>query len=265
MKINNYQIKSLLIGVLTSVIASIIILCITQIDMESFNLNNELISGLSILLGSILAVIIYSLIKMSIVKGNIRRNKIISSYFDMAALGFKSIYDDNYHSIIKTMIKDANYEVKILGGTLLHFSNEDFASLIYGKIKKGCKVKLLLLDPNSKFLYDPLIEQDEENLKKKKIDILSAINNFEKLRERSMEFKNEMLQIRYYNSSPSYFVIQTNKGVGVGLNLLTTNYTKPPLIELYNHQSKLSIPFIEHFEILWNTAKKDYNTVANNA
>lgn len=140
-------------------------------------------------------------------------------------------------------------ELRIFSTTADHyFTNTDIFPTIYEKLCNGCKIRVLLLDPESSFMGDR--ERQERTNTFKDLQVVS-INKIKELKEKFPT----LIELRFFNHSPMYqCLIIDDRKIFIAINIFGIKGTLDfPCLEIINKHStkKLFEKFIKAFEELW--------------
>lgn len=134
-----------------------------------------------------------------------------------------------------------------------YFANTDVYPLIREKVEvKGCKLRLLLLDPSSEFMKDREHQEKTNFIPRQNASIANI-----------MELKKsfpQQVKLRFFNCSPPYqALIIDNYKIFIAINTYGITGTADfPCIEIANgpETEKLFLKFIDAFEKLWKESKE---------
>lgn len=180
----------------------------------------------------------------------------------MSVLGIKQIHKDRWQSDLLSKLENAaaQTEIKILGMVASEVSEPMIKEAIMQKLKEGCNFKILCLNPASSFADLRALEEDRD-VEEMRLDILSRIAGWKNFVEhRIPEAMRSKVELRCYDSTPSYFLFITGTLVVVGFYLGITRGATGPHLELEVKHGGIATAFIQHFDTLWETAKAPPST-----
>jgi len=171
-------------------------------------------------------------------------------------LGRVSVYP-NHKNLTKRedrLENNLQKELRIFSTTAdNYFASTDMYPIIDKKLALGCKIRVLLLDPNTHFFKDR--EKQESSLLKDRQDL--SILGFTKLKE---IYPNQ-LALRFFNFAPTYqALIIDDSEIVIALSCYNNRGTiEFPCLEIVNDQNTFQLfkKFTKAFEDAW-TNSKDY-------
>jgi len=186
--------------------------------------------------------------------------KCISLGATMSVLGIKQIHDDRRESSLLERLKrvKAGSEIKILGIVASEIGRVPMQEIMREKIRVGCKFKILCLDPESIFVRQRAAEEgrEYEDMKEDLIHTNDGIwRNFVQRRLAREKIQPGQVELRYYDSTPRYFLFITDSVVIVGFYLGRIRGADGPHLELDIKERGIATAFIEHFDSLWELGK----------
>lgn len=142
--------------------------------------------------------------------------------------------------------------ISVLGVALADLVDFDRSEKILEAIQKGCKVRLLYLDPDC----DEAIQHSLDEGRNRD-EVTNAIKGTESIWRSSINSlpasSQQLLEIRKYRSSPKHFIMIHRDGVYVGDYLGTRRGNKCPHF-LLRADSPIARQHVAHFENLWTHA-----------
>ncbi|MDP8315058.1 MAG: hypothetical protein RAP70_08305 [Candidatus Celaenobacter antarcticus] len=174
---------------------------------------------------------------------------------NMKKLGVNNIFPNREFNILDLLRNaEPKTEICLCGICLSDFVDNAAQEVIKLKLSQECKIKILLLDPNSESLRERAYDEEREE-----IDLRTVVSNINELHKNfansNKSSPNPSIEIRYYYSYPKCFLIITDKSVIVGNYLLGGLGKKQPHIALDRNIFGISDTFIKHFETLWLNSK----------
>jgi len=168
--------------------------------------------------------------------------------------GLTSISDKRDPEILEQAFRQAKNEetISVLGVALADLTDfERYRDVKSAIVEKGCKLRLLYLDPDSK---EAEVHSGEENREKDEVrdDIISAQNKWSMLSRDLQERFPESLTIKKYKSIPKHFLLINSNGVYAGHYLRGIRGNEGPHFQLAKG-GILAKQLIAHFEEIWRT------------
>jgi hypothetical protein len=177
---------------------------------------------------------------------------------ELTDLGVKVIRRERNDNRAYEIIKDAypGSTIKILGISLQSFTSIPVQHIFIGKLKEGCNIQLLALDPSSQFVKRRATEE-----KRTHNDIFQSISHAIKAHSIFIEslgrerFKGK-IAINYYDAPPNLSLVITETNLLVGFYLRERKGQFFPQMELEVKPHGISEPFINHFDSLMKESKQ---------
>lgn len=144
-------------------------------------------------------------------------------------------------------------ELKIFSTTAdNYFVNMDVRPVLLDKLKSGCKIRVLLLDPDSPFFEDREVQEKTHFRERQK----ASIENIKELKK----IFPEQIELRFFNCAPTYqaLIIDDIEIVAAISIYSFTGTIEFPCLEITNgpDTNELFRKFTDAFEELWNKSKK---------
>jgi hypothetical protein len=132
-------------------------------------------------------------------------------------------------------------------------AQREVQDLLVDRLKRGCRIKWLLLDPNSDVVEKRAESEGQTALAfKRDVESWSALHQLfiqslpSELRER--------IELRHYADFPCYFLVDNGAFMLVGSYLRSCRGEEVPHLELEIKEGGAYKPFRKHFESLWAAA-----------
>lgn len=246
------RLKTILIAILCVVFGTIF--TTYQGDLFSF-LKEEIVNEIGkalIIIG--LAILFYEqFLREEIIKIVIDELKVIfkenCDFKSIKLLGLDNIF---LKEGTNGIIIPAKKNIKLLGITIDSFFNPrstDF-NLLLDKVKEGCKLQILMLNPNSPHVYYRELAEQNDKLK------FQIENSFDKKKTfiRAIPEKDKLnVEIRYYNTSPGFAMTIIDDSFArvtpflynqMGRNCPTSDFTRKV--------GGVFQSYLDHFNDLWD-------------
>lgn len=183
---------------------------------------------------------------------------LISLGGDLRSLGVRCIHQDRTEIDFDRYLEEASpgSSIRMLGVCMRGFHSAEMQLAIENKLEQNCKFKLLMINPESEFVRLRAVEERRE-YEDIKTDIVASNNlhgNF--INERLPPDLRENIELGHYDSATSFFIFSTDKIVIVGLYLRERLGEFFPHLELELRGGGIYLPFIEHFDSLWNSRQE---------
>jgi uncharacterized protein DUF4062 len=180
----------------------------------------------------------------------------------MRAVGIKQIYLNrsgiNYVEFI--LKAKASSEIKMLGITMRDLQAHDVRTAMEKKLKAGCKIKILLLDRNSKFLK--VRANDEIRGTKRWRNWQSwkrEVVEFNDLHQRYINNLPPELQrnikLAHFDALPVFSIFMNGKTMVVGFYVSGKLGGSSPHLEIEVKRGNISSAFDDYFDSLWPSGK----------
>ncbi len=182
---------------------------------------------------------------------------------DLKALGIKKIYLNRHNIDLMQYLAEADLgtEIRLLGVCLMGFTYAPMQVAIENKLKDECKVRFLILDPNSQFVKQRAIEENRDFL-----DIGSDIAAADQMHSNFIIHRlapelRGRIELRHYDSAPAYFILSTSRVMIVGFYLRDKRGEFFPHLELDIKGGGIYLPFLNHFDSLWEASRSTSSVV----
>jgi hypothetical protein len=174
-------------------------------------------------------------------------------------LGLKRLSLRRENTLLTEFIKKAEpgSTIRILALCLNSLANNFGKDLLKEKMQEGCQIRLLLLDPS----VDAVLEERarQENRKsaediqefKERVRAGDAIHERAVLKLNASKEPHGSIEMGYYQSLPSCFLIDIGHVMLVGLYLHGRRGDQCPHLEIENKKNGAYQQFERHFESLW--------------
>lgn len=175
-------------------------------------------------------------------------------------LGILRIHKDRSGIDFLNLIQDTPHgsEIKMFGITLRDVQSHNIRNAIEAKLQAGCKVKLLLLDRNSKFVEQRANEEIEVTGKWKtwhdwRNELIAFADLHEAYIENLPTWIASNIKLAYYDAPPIYSIFTNGKTMVVGLNLSGELGSSSYHLELEVKDGGIHSTFEAFFDALWPT------------
>lgn len=183
--------------------------------------------------------------------------QLFSAVNDLQALGVRRIHRRRPYNLFYELVEEAGAgtEIKVMGVCLMSLNEGKMRELISEKLKQGCKIKLMMLDPAS-----PAVAERAEDERRKYKEVKAEIEASDRLHrvfveEGTSEEGRHNMEIGYYSYYPNYFLFCTDKASVVGFYLRDQRGEEFPHLELEVRGGGMCIPFLKHFDSAWEARR----------
>lgn len=147
--------------------------------------------------------------------------------------------------------------IRVLALCLNSLANNPGKDLFKKKLREGCKIQLLLLDPNECAALEERARQEnrttEEDIRefKERVQIWASIHKSTVQKLAADKTLPGSIDLGYYQSLPSCFLVDNGNAMLVGFYLHGCRGDRCPQLEIENRQNGFYLQFESHFETLW--------------
>lgn len=145
-------------------------------------------------------------------------------------------------------------EIRIIGVSIRTFSGAEMEKVLVQKLKEGCKIKMLTIDPDSEAVVQRAREEGHE-FKWLKSEIQSTLTMYENMLQGVPEKFRPNFELGYYTSSPSHFILCVNNFMIVSPYLVGNRGFDCPHFEIDFKKGGIYQQYLEHFNMLWASRK----------
>lgn len=182
---------------------------------------------------------------------------IVMAGIDLRSLGVKRLEANRRALDFADILKQAapESEIKILGICLMSLDEPRIQHILEDKLRAGCSIKILLLDPDSR-----AVEERATDERRKYTNVrgeIEASENIHRVFVEEMRPKSLRgnIELGYYDRYPGYFLLAIHSLVVVGFYLRDYRGEDSPHMELEVKAGGLSEPFLRHFDAAWKGRK----------
>jgi hypothetical protein len=179
------------------------------------------------------------------------------------AVGIKQIYPNrNQIDYVKFILKaKAHGEIKMLGITMRDLQAHAIRTAIERKLRSGCKIKLLLLDRNSKFVKKRANDEIQGTGRWKTWrDWRRELIEFDDLHQRYINQLPPELQrnikLAHFDASPVFSIFMNGKTMVVGFYVSGKLGGSSPHLQLEIKKGSIYSAFEDYFDSLWPFNKR---------
>lgn len=182
---------------------------------------------------------------------------ILMAGIDLRSLGVNRLEVNrralDFASILKQAAPES--EIKILGICLMSLDDARIRHILAEKLRAGCSIKILLLDPTSRAVEERAV--DERRKYNNVRDEIEASENIHRVFVEEMRPKKlpGNIELGYYDRYPGYFLLAIHSLVVVGFYLRDYRGEDSPHMELEVKAGGLCEPFLRHFDAGWKARK----------
>lgn len=175
---------------------------------------------------------------------------------ELASLGIRKIYRDRNNINLLAYLDGAKpgSEIRLLGISMLAFTNLQAQLTIERKLQDGCKIKLLTLEPQSNEAIQRAKEEGrgyDDVLR----DMKAADELYMNFRNyRLPEDLNRNVEMRHYSTTPTWFILKTDQTMLIGPYLSGSRGIYGPHIELNVEGAGIYQIFDKHFDLVWSSS-----------
>jgi hypothetical protein len=169
-------------------------------------------------------------------------------------LGVRKVLLDRLQDDLASYIAQASpeCEIRLLGISMSKLA--DMRPLLTKKLRGGCRVKWLLLDPNSDYVEKRAMQEGQNVTAFKSIvSTWSAEHQFF-VQSLSPDLKAN-IELRHYAEFPACFIVDNGSKMLVGFYLRSSGKDVPHL-ELDIKKDGAYVSFRKHFDSLWAAAER---------
>jgi hypothetical protein len=180
----------------------------------------------------------------------------------IADRGLRHIHPSREGINFQSVIEDAesSSDIRVLGVCLSDFANRDMAKMIRDKINQGCRLKMLILNPNSSFAREHAAGESQLYSTSTYREMCISNDWHVNFHDRMSGEGHTKFELGHYEAAPHLLLVCTSNKVIVGFYLRGARGEDFPHIEFENRPGGLCGPFIRHFDALWNTRIEAHTT-----
>jgi uncharacterized protein DUF5919 len=147
--------------------------------------------------------------------------------------------------------------IRVMAICLNTLANHRGRDLFKRKLQEGCRIRLLLLDPDDSTALEERARQEnrtsDEELRefKERVQTWGSVHKNAIQKLAADKTLTGSIELGYYQSLPSCFMIDNGHAMLVGFYLHGCRGEKCPHLEIENRQNGFYLQFDQHFETLW--------------
>lgn len=176
---------------------------------------------------------------------------------EMSEKGVRDLHRGRHSIDFPSLIEGAppGSHISLLGVCLRGFLDEGSHARFLRKLEDGCRIRLLILDPEAEAVRQ-LADEERRDPDELRIDIQAASTLHRNLIQHRVPLEHrDHVELRYYASAPRLFVLATAEAVVVGPYLRGRGGEFFPHLELTASGGGVCQAFLDHFESLWDAAR----------
>jgi hypothetical protein len=147
-------------------------------------------------------------------------------------------------------------DIRLLGISMSRLAVFEAQGVMSAKLREGCQIKLLLLNPRSEHIVKRAAEEGWDATEFHH-DVESWGVRHRAFVQRLRPELRQNMELRLYDAAPDYFVVDNGKSMLVGFYLRTCSGEEVPHLELEVRDDGAYLPFRRHFDSLWASAEHD--------
>lgn len=161
--------------------------------------------------------------------------------------------------LVYEMIKSAaaGSSIRVLGLCLNTLASNTGRDLLRRKVQEGCRIRLLLLDPSEDAVLEERARQENRTTDEDILEFKDRVRTWDTVHKSTIQRLASdktlagSIELGYYQSLPSCFLVDNGEVMAVGLYLHGCRGELCPHLEIENKANGLYQQFGRHFETLW--------------
>ncbi|MFL6237619.1 MAG: hypothetical protein ACJ76N_31165 [Thermoanaerobaculia bacterium] len=147
--------------------------------------------------------------------------------------------------------------IRVMAICLNTLANNRGKDLFKRKLLEGCRIRLLLLDPDDSTALEERARQENRTSEEELRDFKERVQTWGSVHKNAIQklaadkTLTGSIELGYYQSLPSCFLIDNGHAMLVGFYLHGCRGEKCPHLEIENRQNGFYLQFDQHFETLW--------------
>ncbi|MFL6262872.1 MAG: DUF5919 domain-containing protein [Thermoanaerobaculia bacterium] len=147
--------------------------------------------------------------------------------------------------------------IRVMAICLNTLANNRGKDLFKRKLQEGCRIRLLLLDPDDSTALEERARQENRTSEEELRDFKERVQTWGSVHKNAIQklaadkTLTGSIELGYYQSLPSCFLIDNGHAMLVGFYLHGCRGEKCPHLEIENRQNGFYLQFDQHFETLW--------------
>jgi hypothetical protein len=174
-------------------------------------------------------------------------------------VGLKRLSRHREDNLLQEFIERATpgSTIRVLALCLNSLANNPGRDLFKRKLREGCHIRLLLLDPNECAALEERARQEnrttEEDIRafKERVQTWASVHRNAVQNLIADKTLTGSIDLGYYQSLPSCFLVDNGNAMLVGFYLHGCRGDRCPQLEIENRQNGFYQQFERHFETLW--------------
>ena len=173
---------------------------------------------------------------------------------DSEDLGVRRIYKDRSKLNLDKYLEDtsAGAEIRLIGVSMKTFTGANSEMILKRKITDGCKVKILVMDPNCDVVKQRA-KDEKQDFEWLQSEIASSVAIFRNIVRNFPKELQGNIELGFYRVAPSHFLLSTGKKMVISPYLAGARGYFCPHLEIDIKEGGIYKAYLEHFDFLWQT------------
>jgi hypothetical protein len=171
---------------------------------------------------------------------------------ELTTVGLKKLHTSRFSIDFREFLSaaDPGSVIRLLGISMTSFGHDQMRELLQTKVGQGCKIRLMIMDPESQFVALRALEEHQDPAEfRRVIEAADTMHRF-------LIGTPKNVELGHYDSPPTYFIVSTNKAMIIGFYLREGSGGHFPHLELEAKEAGAYMQFQQHFDSLWNVRKE---------
>jgi hypothetical protein len=179
-------------------------------------------------------------------------DELISLTNDLRPFGLQKVFRSRREIDIRKLVESARpkTEIKMLGTALMCVNPHDMQSVITERIKEGCTVKLLSLNPDSDFVKQRAREEHRRVIEIQRVIRNTCENNVSFIETLDKKTR-QGIRLLHYDAPPICFMVSNGDTMIVSFYLREHRGEHFPYFQIEIKEGGIYEQFMEHFDSLW--------------
>lgn len=173
--------------------------------------------------------------------------------------GLKRLSSRREDNLLQELIGKAapGSSIRVMAICLNTLANNTGEDLFKRKLQEGCRIRLLLLDPDDSAALEERARQENRSSEAELRELKERVRTWDSVHKNTVQKLAAdktlpgSIELGYYRSLPSCFMIDNGGAMLVGFYLHGCRGEKCPHLEIENRQNGFYQQFDRHFETLW--------------
>lgn len=185
-------------------------------------------------------------------------DKLISLTNDLRPFGLQKVYRSRMEIDVRQLIASATAgrEIKMLGTALMCLNPWEMQQVIIDKLKEGCTIKLLSLNPKSDFVKQRAREElrDVDEIQHVLQNTCEISESFISTLPNDLRSKITLL---HYDAPPTCFLVSNGDTMIASIYLREQRGENFPHFQVELKEGGIFRPFMDHFDSLWKEVESN--------